>query len=270
MDVRALGFTAIILYLAAASRFAVNVLRANNGVKVTRTETLGLGMLAIALHGLVLYQAIMTSAGLNLGVFNAASLVAWFAVLLILFVSFIKPIENAAIALLPFAALTIGLGMLFPSAHWLPANAPWGLEMHILLSLLAYSLLGIAALLGAMLALEDYWLRHHRLLRAIHSLPPLQTLENLMFHLLAAGFFLLSLSLVSGLIFLDDIFGQHLVHKTALSIMAWLVFAVLLWGRYQSGWRGRRAIRYTLVGFLTLMLAYFGSKVVLELILHRA
>ena len=269
MDIRLLGFSAIILYLAAASRFAVKVFRGAGGVTVTKTETFGLGILAIVMHGMVLYQAIMTSAGMNLGVFNAASLISWLAVLMILTVSFVKPVENLAIALLPFSALTLGLGMLFPSAHWLPVDAPWGLQIHILLSLLAYCLLGLAALLAAMLALEDHWLRNRRPLRAIHSLPPLQILENLMFLLIATGFFLLSLSLLSGLTFLDDIFGQHLVHKTVLSVVAWIVFAVLLWGRYQFGWRGRRAIRYTFGGFLTLMLAYFGSKVVLELILHR-
>ncbi|MGH8472324.1 MAG: cytochrome C assembly family protein, partial [Gammaproteobacteria bacterium] len=100
-------------------------------------------------------------------------------------------------------------------------------------------------------------------------LPPLQTLEGLMFQHIGAGFFLLSLSLMSGMMFLNDIFAQHLVHKTVLSLVAWLVFAVLLFGRWRYGWRGRTAIRCTLGGFASLMLAYFGSKVVLELILHR-
>jgi ABC-type uncharacterized transport system permease subunit len=100
-------------------------------------------------------------------------------------------------------------------------------------------------------------------------LPPLQTLEFSMFQIIAFGFFLLSLGLISGLMFLKDMFAQHLVHKTVLSIIAWLVFAILLWGRHRFGWRGRTAIRYTLSGFGSLMLAYFGSKLVLELILHR-
>jgi ABC-type uncharacterized transport system permease subunit len=94
-------------------------------------------------------------------------------------------------------------------------------------------------------------------------------MEALLFELIAVGFFLLSLALVSGFAFLEDMFAQHLVHKTLLSVVSWLVFAGLLWGRFRFGWRGRTAIRGTLTGFVLLMLAYFGSKLVLELILHR-
>ncbi|EDN66789.1 Cytochrome c assembly protein [Beggiatoa sp. PS] len=87
--------------------------------------------------------------------------------------------------------------------------------------------------------------------------------------MIAVGFGFLSLSLISGMVFLEDIFAQHLVHKTALSIVAWCVFAILLFGRWRYGWRGKTAIRWTLSGFVALMLAYFGTKMVLELILHR-
>ena len=85
--------------------------------------------------------------------------------------------------------------------------------------------------------------------------------------MLTAGFILLTLSLLTGAIFLENIFAQHLVHKTSLSLLAWIVFAILLWGRWRSGWRGRRAIRWTLGGFSVLVLAYIGSKLVLELVL---
>ena len=101
-------------------------------------------------------------------------------------------------------------------------------------------------------------------------LPPLQVQESLLFQLIGIGFFMLSLSLVSGVIFIDDIFAQHLVHKTALSLVAWVVFGVLLWGRWRHGWRGRTAIRWSLAGAVVLALAYFGSKLVLELVLGRS
>lgn len=87
--------------------------------------------------------------------------------------------------------------------------------------------------------------------------------------MIGGGFALLSLALVSGFVFLDNIFAQQMVHKTVLSIAAWAVFGILLWGRWRYGWRGRTAIRWTLSGFTALVLAYFGSKVVLELILNR-
>ena len=100
-------------------------------------------------------------------------------------------------------------------------------------------------------------------------MPALQTQESLLFQSLGLGFFLLSLSLVSGVMFVDDLLAQHLAHKTILSIATWLVFAVLLWGRWRHGWRGRTATRWTLWGFALLALAYFGSKVVLEMVLGR-
>ena len=92
-------------------------------------------------------------------------------------------------------------------------------------------------------------------------------LEDLLFKLIAAGFLLLTVSLGSGVVFINDIFAQHLVHKTVLSIFAWLVFGLLLWGRWRYGWRGRLAVRLTLAGIVLLILSYFGSKLVLEVLL---
>ncbi len=101
----------------------------------------------------------------------------------------------------------------------------------------------------------------------IKHFPPLQSMESLLFSFLWAGWLLLSLSLISGWLFLDNLFAQHVVHKTLLSCTAWLVFGILLWGRHQLGWRGHKAIRWTIAGFFLLMLAYFGSKLVREFIL---
>ncbi|MDD1608146.1 MAG: cytochrome c biogenesis protein CcsA, partial [Methylococcaceae bacterium] len=92
---------------------------------------------------------------------------------------------------------------------------------------------------------------------------------SLLFQMLGAGVFFLSISLISGFIFVENLFAQHLVHKTVLSILAWIIFSSLLIGRSRYGWRGQLAIQWTLIGFVSLLLAYFGSKLVLELILHR-
>ena len=94
-------------------------------------------------------------------------------------------------------------------------------------------------------------------------------MESLLFEMIAAGFILLTLALISGFAFLQNMFAQHLVHKTVLSTLAWLVFGGLLLGRFRYGWRGRTAIIWTLSGFVILILAYFGSKAVLELMLLR-
>lgn len=269
MSALGISLAAILLYLAAALRIGISIFHNSAAKRRAKLQAIGIGLIALSLHGIILYQTILTGRGVNLGVFNAASLVTWLIASFILAGALVKPVENLAIVLLPLAALSLGLELMFPSPRLLPDSAPMGLRIHIMLSIIAYSLLAIATLQALALAIEDHLLHAHRPLGVMHALPPLQTLERSMFQIIAFGFFLLSLSLISGFMFLKDIFAQHLVHKTVLSITAWLVFAILLWGRHRFGWRGRKAIRYALGGFISLMLAYFGSKVVLELILHR-
>ena len=136
--------------------------------------------------------------------------------------------------------------------------------------MLAFGLLSIAGVYALFVFIIDHFLRHHHLNPLVRSLPPLEVLEDLLFKLITAGFVLLTVSLGSGMVFISDIFAQHLVHKTLLSIMAWLIFGILLWGRWRYGWRGSLAVRLTLAGIVLLLLAYFGSKLVLENILGRS
>jgi ABC-type uncharacterized transport system permease subunit len=178
-----------------------------------------------------------------------------------------KPVENLGIVLLPLAMLAIVFEIRFNAAHFLPAHVGWALRIHVLISLLAYSLLSMASVQAILLAIQDHHLRHRHPGGFIRALPPLQTMEALLFEMIGAGFVLLTLALISGFAFLQDMFAQHLVHKTLLSILAWLVFGSLLWGRFRFGWRGQKALIWTLVGFVVLMLAYFGSKFVIELVL---
>ena len=98
-------------------------------------------------------------------------------------------------------------------------------------------------------------------------MPPLRNMEAILFEVILIGFIVLTISLASGLVFLDNMFAQHLAHKTILSILAWLVFLTLLIGHWRLGWRGRTAVRWTLGGFVSLMMAYFGSKFALEILL---
>ena len=269
MNIAVFAVLAIVFYLAAAMHIARGIVeRARSGSAATRPAPL-LALLALALHAAVLYQGILTSSGLNLGIFNTVSLVAWVVAGVVVVASLVAPVENLALVLLPSAGLGIGLELLFPNERLLLASAPLGLRLHVVLSVTAYSLLTIAALQAVVIAVEERLLRTRRYLAAMQLLPPLQIAESLMFQFIIAGFFLLSLGLLSGLMFVEDIFAQHLVHKTVLSFVAWCIFAVLLWGRYRFGWRGRTALRYMFAGFVALLLAYFGTKVVLELILHR-
>jgi ABC-type uncharacterized transport system permease subunit len=128
-------------------------------------------------------------------------------------------------------------------------------------------LLGIGALMAVAIALQDARLRNRKPSGWLLMLPSLEEMEQILFSILSMGFVLLTLSLFSGLIFVDNLLAQHLAHKTVLSVMAWLVFATLLVGRWRRGWRGKKAVYMALVGFVFLALAYFGSKLVLETIL---
>jgi ABC-type uncharacterized transport system permease subunit len=206
---------------------------------------------------------------MNLAFFNALSLASWTVVASLLISSLSKPIENLGLVIMPLAALTVLLDLLYPSVGFMSADASWILKLHVLLSMLAYSLLTLAAVQAVLLAVQDSYLRARKPNTFIRALPPLMTMEALLFEMIGVGFALLTLALLSGFAFLENMFAQHLVHKTVLSVLAWMVFGGLLLGRRVWGWRGQKAIRWTLAGFLLLILAYFGSKFVLELILHR-
>jgi ABC-type uncharacterized transport system permease subunit len=237
-----------------------------SAVSAPKLTFLAPGFLAVAIHGLMLSAAINTAGGLNLGFFNALSLIAWLVAVQILVASMYRPLENLGVLMLPLAALTALLGVLVPAGDTIVVP-DLGVQSHIVLSILAYSLLTLAALQAILLAIQDHYLHTHHPGGVIRFLPPLTAMESLLFQMIGFGFVLLTLALLTGFLFLDDLFAQHLVHKTFLSLLAWLLFAILLFGRFRFGWRGRIAIRWTLGGFLLLMLAYFGSKFVLELVL---
>ena len=147
----------------------------------------------------------------------------------------------------------------------------WEIGAHIVLSTLAYALITIAVALTLAMRLLDRRLRSRKPLGWVGALPSVEALESAAFQALAAGFAVLTLALFSGFVFVEDLFSnaQHLLHKTILSCLAWVVFGVLLFGRWRFGWRGRTAANWALSGFALLGLAYFGSKIVLESILGR-
>lgn len=263
------GLLAITLYLLVSVLLAFRLGKGADVPRCQRKQVLISAAGAVAIHAAFLYPTIHTSIGLNLGFFHAASLIALTTALLLLLAAIFQPVENLGIAVFPLAAGTIGLLLLYPRQHIITDPSSWQLDLHIVTSLLAYSILGLAVLQAALLAVQDHHLRNRQPGGFIRALPPLTVMESLLFQMIATGFVLLSLALVTGMLFLEDIFAQHLVHKTVLSIIAWLVFGILLWGRARFGWRGRTALKWTTGGFIFLMLAYFGSKFVLELILAR-
>lgn len=225
-----------------------------------------IGVVAWLAHSLTVYLHVFTAQGLLLDLGSAISLTAWSVTGVVLFTSFRKPAANLLIVIMPLAALCLAFSIFTP-----PTAAPMGyateLLLHILFSFLAYSLIAVAALQAVILAYQNTTLKSHHSSPLLRSLPPLQTMESLLFELLATGIILLTLGLATGFIYMQDMFAQQVVHKTALSVSAWVIFAALLVGHYRLGWRGRTAIRWTLVGFLLLLLAYFGSKLVIEYVL---
>ena len=180
-----------------------------------------------------------------------------------------KNLFDASLVVLPLAVLTVIAEIVLDAPSLKMTQDSVAITVHIISSVVAFGILSIAGVYALFAAIIDHFLRHHNLNPLIKTLPALEVLESLLFKLITTGLVLLSVSLVSGLLFINDIFAQHLLHKTVLSIMAWLVFALLLWGRWRYGWRGSLAVRMTLAGILLLLLAYFGSKLVLEVFLGR-
>lgn len=265
MNAVALGWITALCYLAAITRISWSCSPS------LRTQFWSLASLAVIFHAWVLYIGILSiSNGMQLGFFNAASLITWVIALFLLVAMWFKPVDNLAVVLFPMAAIAVSAAAYFPNTRVLSLNTlPMGVSLHIITAILAYSLLSLSALQALFVAMQDHYLHQHRPVRIMCWLPPLQIMETLLFQIMGAGFMLLTLSLISGGFFLENIFAQHLVHKTVLSLLAWLVFGVLLWGRWKYGWRGRKVIRWILMGFVILMIAYFGSKLVLEFILKR-
>ena len=227
--------------------------------------------LAPAVVGMLLQAAalnilIIQPQGLNLGFFVAFSLIAWLISIQILLSCVYRRIESLGIIVFPISGFANILASLHLSDH-LITTSDITIQGHIMISVIAYSLITLGAFQAGLLAYQDRSIRHHHPGGFIRFLPPLHDMETLLFQFLGFGFLCLSASLLSGFFYLEDIFAQHLVHKTVLSIIGWLILGILLFGRIRFGWRGKTAIRWTLSASAFLMLAFFGSKLVLEFIL---
>ena len=231
-----------------------------------RWVALAPALLATLLQALSLNYLIYQPEGLNLSFFIALSLITWLVSILILLSTYFRRIESLGIVVFPISGLASVLATQTGSAQ-LIETASSAIQGHILISVVAYSLITLSALQATLLAYQDHAIRSHHPGGLTRFLPPLHDMESLLFVFLGFGFACLSISLLSGFIFLDDIFAQQLVHKTVLSIAAWFILGTLMFGRFQFGWRGKTAIRWTISAFLFLMLAFFGSKLVLEFIL---
>lgn len=265
------GIAAVIFYSLGTLLQGRDLLQARTGDehRMQRRKVLTFAVLALAIHLVSVITVIATDAGYDFGLFKIATLFSWTIALIVVASSLKKPLDNLFLALFPLAILTILTSL------WLPGGTPdrdisGGVLLHILLGIAAFSIITIAAVQSVLVAWLNRELKQKHFSPALQHLPPLQTLEALLFELIWAGFLVLLGVILSGFLFMEDMFAQHLVHKTFFTILSTIVFATLLWGRHQLGWRGKTAYRWTLSGFAFLIVAYFGVKIVLELVLDLA
>jgi len=257
---------AALLYLLATG---LQLLHISQQRKQIGQMVVWLGIVALAGHAVVAWESVSPQGGVSLGIYKIAALmILTVNIVCIACLLLGRPLQNMLVILFPLSALSVVISTFAPDTSPLFTNLGGGMLLHIISSILAYAVLTLAALQSVVIALQDHQLRNHHTRGLIQALPPLQLMETMLFELLLIGMILLTISIVSGFIFVDDLFAQHLVHKTVLTMFAWVLFAVLLWGHHQLGWRSQLAVRLMLAGFTLLILAFFGSKLVLELILQ--
>jgi len=225
----------------------------------------------LLLHALLLYEVLFGAAELRFGFGLALSIILWLAVSIYWLERHFLNLEGMQPVLLTAAAVCSLLPLPFPGLVSPAYTHTVEFRIHLSLGMLAYSLFTIAALQALLMTLLERRLRGHAVAGPLASLSPLLTMESVLFKLIAVGFVLLTLTLITGAVFSETIFQQAMKfnHKTLFALISWLIFAALLAGRTLYGWRGRKALRWTLSGFSALLLAYVGSRFVLEVLLRR-
>ena len=262
--------TILSLYVLAAGAFTASRLpRFNSYARPLFVVAAILVATGIVVHGKALFGLINLATGIDLTVGNAISMIGFELAVIGLIASLEPTLRGISGGLVFLAALTVLL--MGPSGDASGGVAlAWQVRAHILIALLSYGLLTVGSIVALYALVQERRLQAAKLSPVNQLFAPLETTEKLLFGVAAAGFVGLTLTIVSGSSFVNDLFEQHLAHKFGLSILAWLVFGILLVGRHFRGWRGKRAVRLYLGGFALLCLAYFGSRLILEEIFNRS
>lgn len=262
--------TMSILYIIGGVLLGMTRLQANasqeNMLLLTSLVTAATGLLW---HAWTLWLLVFLPGGMVLSIGNTVSLIGFQLAL----VAIIATAESTLRGLCGGLLILAGLGALLTGGQ-LPVEAPISMSLqvqtHVLISLFAYGLLTVGAIVAIYALIQDRRLRRRVFSSTNQLFAPMETTEQLLFGINTAGFLLLLLAVSSGFAFVENLFAQHLVHKTTLSLLALTLFGLLLAGRRFAGWRGRRAIYLYLGGFVILCLAYFGSRYILEELLGRS
>lgn len=261
MNILVLSLVSVGLYIFGTLHQSLIYLRR---AKSKTFISLLIGFVAVTCHFIITYKLIFTNNEIILSVFNTASLVACFVISCLLIFSIRKPLQSIFIFCYPIAMLSL-IGSIFLNSDTLtfhPESS--GIFIHILLSIIAYSVFCIALIQGVLVYIQNNNLKKRNQTILLRNLPPLLTMENLLFQMIWSGTTLLGLAIIAGALFVDNLFAQHLAHKTIFSITAFITFSTLLAGRKLYGWRGLTASKWTIWGFSFLMIGFFGSKLVLE------
>lgn len=266
----ALNFLALGLYVAVGALLVQRLIYSQGAARGARLGVLALGLGAAILHAALLYPGLRFEGGLNLALTTMFSFAAWVVVVLYLGTSILRPVDYLGILIMPLAGLTLLAEWLWPGQAPMPLTSGFQ-TVHIVVSILAYGLLCLAAVQSLLLLYQERQLHAHQPGGLVRLLPPMQTAETVLFQMIALGFVLLTLTVASGVFFSEETFGRpfKFTHHIVLALLAWGVYGVLLLGRWRLGWRGKPAVRLALAGFALLALAYFGSKFVLEVVLGR-
>ena len=260
------GLIAIVLYLAGTGLQARTL--AHNA-KLSMRLLAVLAVPAIVLHAIAVHAQIDAPGGINLGLLPVASLTALIMVTLVTVLSTVQPVRSLLVVLFPLSALVLAASLVAEPTPKAIEASDAGLGTHIFVSILAYSILMIAAIQSILLGFVERSIRTRSHILLLRILPPLETMERLLFAMIWAGFAALTAAIVSGFVYLEDMFAQHVVHHTVLTSASWAIYGALLAGRLWLGWRGASAVRWTIIAFTFLLLGYFGSKFVLEMLLQR-
>ncbi|MDN7179877.1 cytochrome c biogenesis protein CcsA [Caballeronia sp. SEWSISQ10-4 2] len=262
-----------------------DAMQSGRASKASGMSSMGRVLLGVALlvHGLLLHTTIFPQNAMVFGFAFALSAMFWLGAGIYWIESFFFPLDGLRLLVLPLACVASVMPLVFGGVHVLSYSAAPMFKLHFLIANIAYGLFAIAALHAILMLMVEKRLQNMRGTATRHTsnswvsswldtLPPLLTLEKLLFRLISAGFVLLTLTLISGVAFNEQLVDKafKLDHKTVFAILSWLMFGALLTARRVSGWRGRAALRWVLASFVALLLAYVGSRFVFEVLLHRA
>ncbi len=259
-----LAVTTALLYVAAAARYLLHL--DSKTARAPRRTVIFLALTAVGAH-LITALLTVSDGAMNFGVYKVASLIFLTMALISIAILIVRPLHVLVIVTFPLAALAVLMNAFGPATGPGASNLSPGLLFHITLSLVAFGVLTLTSLQAGLVSLQAQRLRTHRTRGVIQILPPLDLMERMFFELLFAGVGLLTIAIVAGGFFVDDLFGQQLVHKTVLTVLGWAVFMITLLVHLKRGWRIGTAVTLVTIGYACLLLGFFGSKLVLELII---